>query len=139
MKDTLLVGHTSKLFEDLFKNNYCVGYNYDRHVEININSQAINNKCDEILDKFNYLFEIYSKIMEDSDPRQVFNFFTDVINQLTSIDSIKSQIVGLTNKHDKIYEKTNNLINLIRQNHNIQSVVSKQYINMFEKAVSDLI
>jgi hypothetical protein len=143
LKDTLLLGHSSKIFKDFLKNNYCVGYNYEKtHASIVSESNPIKTYHD-IINLLDLLPKLYSNYKSTNNYDKLLEYLSNFINILNYIRSNLVNLVNLDNfDSDNIYGKVVDIFNNVQQI-KLTPVFSQEYIkqiiNVIDKIKIDLI
>ena len=150
LKDTLLIGHSSSIFRDFLKNNYCVGYDHERSHSSNMTDaemydiyKVIDKNIDNLIGFFNDFVKITNnfKIITDGSSTIIENFLNKSLILLTLILNNKIVVINL-DKFNKIYNKTKDIFLCVEKIKNTQlfnsSDISKS-IDTIDKLKIDMI
>lgn len=131
LKNTLLIGHSSNIFTDMFRNNYCVGYNLEK-------SEAVENvKAEDIVANLDEIIYLQERI----DVPHIRKYSVLLYKTMSSIYQNKEHLLNFGNIQD-IYQKTKIIVdkwNLLKTFDAYKFTIDSGIINMIDNAIAKLI
>lgn len=134
LKDTLLLGHSSKIFMDFLKNNYCVGYNYDK---LSNNTKTISELTilkNNILDNLKITSQLFNEYTTNNDINVLNTYLKILIELLLDILKYLPELINLNvgNVYTKVKLELQN-VNSIKNTNIYKMQPIKTKVNMVDE------